>query len=78
MKYSIKTPLMAADFPDILDAAFNGKIQTIVGNAVERFTLDEHGNPVENPSLVISPKDYIMLANQAARILGFVNDEGNG
>ena len=77
MKYSIKTPLMAADFPNILDALFGGDIKSIVKDAVERFTVDEQGNLVSNPAASMSPRDYIALVNEASRVLGFVSEEGN-
>jgi hypothetical protein len=77
MQYKIKTPLMASDFPGILDAAFGGKIQEMVADAIERFTIDEGGNPVASPASVTTPKQYIDLANQAAKALGFLGDEGN-
>lgn len=77
MKYRIKDRLTAKDFPGCMDAAFNGQIRKVVEDAVARFTVDENGNPVEDPESILTPGEYVRLGTEAARILGFVTDGGN-
>ena len=73
MTYRIKTPIMASDFPDLLDLAFSGKTNSVVAQVIERFTIDENGNPV--PASALSVKEYMGLVNEAMVALGFT--EGN-
>jgi len=75
MNYKIKTPLMAADVPQLLDLAFSGKTQDIVKHVIEHFTLDESNNTVDTANL--SVKEYMALVPLAMAALGF-SDEGNG
>ena len=75
MKYKIKTPLMAADLPDLLDLAFSGKTQDIVKAVIANYTLDEKNNPVDVTTLTV--KEYMELLPQAMAALGFT-ESGNG
>jgi hypothetical protein len=75
MTYKIKTPLMAADVPQLLDLAFSGKTQDIVKHVIEHFTLDESNNPVDVTTLTV--KEYMELLPQAMAALGFT-ESGNG
>lgn len=74
MNYKIKTPLMAADVPQLLDLAFSGKTQDIVKHVIEHFTLDESNNTVDTANL--SVKEYMALVPLAMAALGF-SESGN-
>lgn len=73
MKYSIKTPIMVTEIPDLLDNLFSGKTQEVIRDVIGKFTVDQSGNSVPLDKLTV--KEYMELIPYAMAALGF-SDEG--